>query len=104
VASTTDRIAACWYSATSMTIDLAFNDSNTHQVALYLLDWDAPFGGRSQRIDILDVNGNVLDTRSVTNFTAGQYLVWNLSGHAVARITNTGISANNGVVSAIFFR
>jgi len=35
-----DRIAANWYSSGSFTIDLAFHDSNTHQVAVYLVDWD----------------------------------------------------------------
>ncbi|HYW46134.1 MAG TPA: hypothetical protein VE959_24935 [Bryobacteraceae bacterium] len=96
--STTDRIAACWYTGTSFTIDLKFSDTNTHQVALYLMDWDN--GGRSERVDILDANNNVLDTRTVSGFTASQYLVWNLSGHVVARITNTGSTA---VLSGIFF-
>ncbi|HYW41362.1 MAG TPA: S8 family serine peptidase [Bryobacteraceae bacterium] len=96
--STTDRIAACWYTGGVISIDLNFNDTNTHQMALYLLDWD---GGRSERVDILDASNNVLDTRTVTAFTAGEYLVWNVSGHVVARITNTG---SNAVVSGIFFR
>jgi len=95
--STTDRIAACWYTSGFFTIDLNFNDANTHQVALYLLDWD---GERSERLDILDTNNNVLDTRTVSGFGAGEYLVWNVSGHVVVRITNTGSSA---VVSGIFF-
>jgi hypothetical protein len=67
---------------------------------LYLLDWEG--GGRTERVDILDANGNVLDTRPVSSFANGQYLVWNLSGHVVARITNTNASAN-GVVSGLFF-
>src|SRR5262245_16391360 len=75
-----DRIAACWYSGTSFSIDLTFNDSNVHQVALYLLDWDI---GRTERVDILDGNGNVLDTRAVSSFVNGEYVVWNLSGHVV---------------------
>ncbi len=48
-----DRIAACWYSAGSVSMDLRFNDTATHQVALYLLDWDNLFG-RTERVDILD--------------------------------------------------
>jgi len=101
--SLTDRIAACWYSGSFFTIDLAFNDSNTHQVALYLVDWDIFGGGRTQRVDMLDGNGNVLDTRPVSSFVNGQYLVWNLSGHVVVRITNTNPLAN-AVVSGLFFR
>lgn len=48
--SSTDRIAACWTSGTSFTIDLNLSGSNTHQVALYLLDWDNYYG-RTERVD-----------------------------------------------------
>jgi virginiamycin B lyase len=97
-----DRIAACWYAWGSFTIDLAFNDSNTHQFALYLLDFDIYGGGRTQRVDILDLNSNLLDTRSVSNFASGEFLVWNLSGHVRVRVTNTNPSGN-AVVSGLFF-
>jgi hypothetical protein len=97
--STTDRIAACWYSGSSFTIDLNFKDTSTHQVAFYLLDWDLL--GRTERVDILDANSNVLDTRSAVGFSAGQYLVWNLSGHVLVRITNT--NAVNAVIGGLFF-
>src|ERR1035437_951625 len=96
-----DRIAACWYSSGSFTIDLAFNDSNTHQVAVYLVDWDN-HNGRTQKVDVIDANHTLLDTRSVSSFTAGQYLVWNLSGHVILRVTNTNPSSN-AVVSGLFF-
>ena len=97
------REAACWYSGTSFTIDLNFSDSNTHQVSLYLLDWDSYQGGRTERLEILDPSGNVLDTRNAASFQNGQYFVWNVSGHVVARITNTN-PASNAVISGVFFR
>jgi YVTN family beta-propeller protein len=100
--STTDRLAACWYTTGALSIDLRFNDSNTHQVALYLLDWDN-FNGRTERVDILDSNNNVLDSRSASGFVGGHYLVWNLSGHVIVRITNTN-AASNAAVSGILFR
>jgi hypothetical protein len=100
VISTTDRIAACWFTVGSLSIDLAFNDSQTHQVGLYLLDWD--HGGRTERVDVLDANGNVLDTRSASAFGNGQYLVWTLGGHVTLKITNTALSPN-AVVSGLFF-
>ena len=60
----------------------------------------APRG--SQRVDILDASsGSVLDSRSVTSFNGGQYLVWTLSGHVTIRITMT--AASNAVLSGIFF-
>ncbi len=102
-ASTTDRMAACWYSFGSESMDLQFNDSSTHQVALYLLDWDGYAGGRSERVDILDANNTLLDSRTVSGFGNGQYLVWNMSGHVTVRITNLNASSN-AVVSGILFR
>ena len=99
--SSTDRIASCWYSSTSFSIDLNFKDSATHQVAFYLLDWDGYGGGRGERVDILDSNNNVLDSRTASTFLGGQYLVWNLSGHVTVRITNTKTS--NAVLSGLFF-
>jgi hypothetical protein len=101
-ASSTDRIAACWFTSGAFTIDLAFKDTLTHQVALYLLDFDLWGGGRTERVDILDPNGAVLSTRSVVAFSGGQYLVWNLSGHVVVRITNTN-ATSNAAISGLFF-
>ena len=35
-----DRIAACWYSTTSFTVDVNLTDGQTHDLELYFLDWD----------------------------------------------------------------
>jgi hypothetical protein len=101
-ASATDRIAACWNSGSSFSVDLNFKDTNIHQVALYLLDWDNYFS-RTERVDILDGNNTLLDSRAVSSFINGQYLVWNLSGHVIVRFTNTNPSSN-AVLSGLFFR
>jgi hypothetical protein len=98
--STTDRLAACWYSGSSFTVDLNFKDTSPHQVALYLLDWDNYYG-RTERVDILDANNTLLDSRSVSSFVNGLYLVWNLSGHVIVKITNTN---SNAVLRGLFFR
>jgi hypothetical protein len=52
-ASTTDRIASCWYAGTNFTIDLNLTDGNTHRVALYTIDWDGS-DARQERIEVLD--------------------------------------------------
>jgi hypothetical protein len=99
-AAASDRIASTWYGAPSFSIDLNLTDGNTHEVGVYNLDWDAQ--GRAQTIDILDVvSGSVLDSRSVSAFTNGVWLRWNLSGHVTIRITRT--SGVNAVVSGLFF-
>ncbi len=98
--STTDRIAATWYSSSSFIIDVNLSDSNSHQIALYMLDWDN--NSRTQTITIADAGtGTVLDTRNVSGFVNGEYLVWNISGHVTITVTRTG--GSNAVVSGIFF-
>ncbi len=99
-ASTTDRIASAWYSGTSFTIDVNLIDGNVHRVGLYCLDWDNL--GRAQTIDILDATtGNVVESRSISGFANGQYLIWNMGGHALIRVTRT--AGNNAAVSGLFF-
>jgi hypothetical protein len=94
-----NRVAATWY-ATSFTVDLNITDSNTHQLALYSVDWDST--ARRQTVDILDGNGNVLNTQNLTSsFNGGVYLVWNVSGHVKIRVTQT--AGNNAVLNGLFF-
>jgi hypothetical protein len=103
-ASSTDRIAATWYTSSSpIDIDMVFNDGLQHQVAIYCLDWDST--ARAERIDILDANGVLLGTQNVSNFHNGQYLVWQMSGHVKIRVTNVNSTPGfNGVVSGLFFQ
>jgi len=99
--SSTDRIAATWYNSSPFLIDLAFNDTAQHRVAIYCLDWDSTV--RAERVDILDANGVVLDTENVTNYHNGQYLAWLMSGHVRIRVTNAA-RGTNGVISGLFFK
>jgi hypothetical protein len=97
----TDRIASAVYSSGAYTVDLNLSDSKTHQVAFYFVDWDA--NSRAETIEILDAgNSTVLSTQTMSSFTAGKYLVWNLSGHVQIRITKTS-GGSNGVLSGLFF-
>src|SRR5262249_19157030 len=47
------RTAATWYSFSSFTVHIGFNDGQTHRVAAYLLDWDGG-GVRHERVDVVD--------------------------------------------------
>jgi hypothetical protein len=95
------RIAACDYSDnSSFSFNLNLTDGKTHQVALYVLDWD--WQNRAETIQIHDAStGNLLDTQYVSSFTSGKYLVWNLSGNLNITLTNAG--GLNEVMSGIFF-
>lgn len=97
-----DRVAACWYSSSSFSVDLNIPDGKSHQVALYFLDWDNFIGGRSQRVEILDSVGKLVDTRTLSNFSGGAYLVWTFSGKVTVRITNLN-PLSNAVLSGLFF-
>src|SRR5262249_30684174 len=45
--------------------------------------------------------GNTLDSRSISAFSSGGWVVWNLSGHVTLRLTTT--AGPNAAVSGIFF-
>jgi len=94
------NIASTLYSSTSFTVDLAFTDGAPHTVAMYFLDWDGL--NRTQTVQVLNANtGAVLDTRSLSHFSNGVYLVWTVTGHVTVKITNT--AQPNAVLSGIFF-
>ncbi|HEX6796179.1 MAG TPA: hypothetical protein VF116_00545 [Ktedonobacterales bacterium] len=96
-----DRIAACWYSFTSFTIDVNITDGQTYQLALYLLDWDQQ--NRVETVSVVDgSSGTALDTRPVSGFGNGEYLVWQVRGHVSIQVINAAGSLN-AVVSALFF-
>jgi hypothetical protein len=98
-AQATDRICAVWYGSSSFTIDLTVSGA-AQQVALYALDWDK--AQRVQRIDVLDGgNGTTLDTRTISGFSTGTYLVWNIAGHVQFKVTKVG--GPNAVIAGIFF-
>jgi uncharacterized protein (TIGR03437 family) len=96
----TDRVAARWSSNSSFTIDLNITDGQAHRVAFYNLDWDG--NNRSQRVDITDWVTNItLDTKSISSFNGGQYLVWDIRGRVKITVTRTG--AKTAVLSGLFF-
>jgi hypothetical protein len=97
-------IASTWYNNPSFSYDVNITDGNTHQIALYALDWDSPGGARSETISIVDANNpsNVLDSEIVTNCQNGVYLVWKISGHVTINVMWTG--GANAVISGLFFK
>ena len=98
--SGTARTAACWYNSATFNFDVNFTDGNTHQFALYAVDWDSDV--RGETITLVDANSNaVLDTRTITNFAGGVYLYWSISGHVKINVSRT--AGANAVISGVFF-
>lgn len=99
-ASAPDRIASAWGSWSKITLDLKFsNPASFHRLSLYFVDWDS--SARVENIEIVDaLSKRALDVRQLSGFTDGAYLVWNLSGHVVVRITRA--AGANAILSGIF--
>jgi hypothetical protein len=94
-----NRIASTYY-GNSFSFNLNLTDGLTHQVALYLLDWDTT--SRAETITITNLATNtVFDTESLSNFHNGVYAIWNLQGNLKITVTNTG--SPGASVAGIFF-
>jgi subtilisin family serine protease len=94
-----DRLATCWFHPATATFDVKITDGALHRAALYVVDFDGL--SRLERVDLVDAaTGTVLDTRNVSNFRNGQYLVWEVSGAVQIRVVHTGTI--NAVVSGVF--
>jgi hypothetical protein len=93
------RMASTWYSTGQCAFDLNINTTQPKQVALYMLDWDN--AGRVEDLTITDSTGATLLSRRISNFSGGQYLVFNAKGqiHVSAKLVN----GPNAVINAIFF-
>ena len=96
-AGNTDRMVGVWFQTTwSMNV----NVTGTHQLALYLVDFNN--AGYAETITIKDTaTGAVLDTRPASSFQAGVYEVWNVSGNVT--ITFTSTAGKWAVVNGVFF-
>ena len=94
------RIAACWYSNTSFSINVNLTDGQTHDLTFYAVDWDST--SRSEQIQITSAaTGTVLSTETVSSFNGGEYVQWAVSGNVVITFTREGVA--NAVVSGLFF-
>jgi hypothetical protein len=93
------RTAGCWYGDT-FTIRVSPADGKVRRVGLYLLDWDKQ--GRAQTVEALDASGKpAADVRTVTDFVAGKWLFWDVTGDTTFRLTKK--AGPNAVVSAVVF-
>ena len=98
-ASGSGRLAACWYANNSFTVEVNLTDGQTHDLALYFLDWDSTT--RAEQVQISDAStGAVLDTENVKSFNSGDYLDWAVSGNVLITLSRT--SGANAVLSGLF--
>lgn len=102
-ASGTGRIAVCYYTMSSMSIDINIPLGTDHKVTLYLVDLLAV--GRVEEIKVQDfVTGTVFDTRTISNFAMGVYHTWQASGHVRIILTfKSSPGPQTAVMSGLFF-
>jgi hypothetical protein len=92
-------MGAAWYN-TSFSLNIAFNDGNTHLLALYACDYNS--AGRAETIQIVDPStNNILNSQVLSNFSNGVYLLWNISGQVKINVISS--AGPNAVVSGLFF-
>jgi len=102
--SATERIESYFHTPSSMDFRLGANDGTTHRVALYFADYER--SGRSITVQALDTAaGTLLDSRQLTAYQAGVYLVYRYSGAVTFRIlnNNTAQYAPTGSLNAFFW-
>lgn len=102
--SPTERIESWFHTPTSMDFQIGANDSAAHRIALYFADYDR--AGRSITVQALDTAaGTVFDTRQLTNYASGVYLIYSYSGPVTFRVTNNNSApySPTGSVNAFFW-
>jgi D-arabinan exo alpha-(1,3)/(1,5)-arabinofuranosidase (non-reducing end) len=86
---------------TSGTITLYVNDTQPHQLALYVCDFDKI--GREETIELRNLNGHLLTPAcTVNNFEDGKWLRFRFSGSIQIRLINRS-SDSTAVLSALMF-
>ena len=82
-------------------LTLYINDAQSHQLALYVCDFDK--AGREQTIELLDLEGHLLAPAcTVSGFDQGKWLRCQFSGSVRVSLTNRK-SGSTAVLSALMF-
>jgi subtilisin family serine protease len=94
-----ERLSAYEGAATTETISLDFTDGQRHRTELYLLDADHKH--RTETVSLIDTaTGDVINEQTVTAFTKGEYLAWDLQGSVELVITSV---SGGAAYSGLFF-
>lgn len=99
-------VAACYYLGGTFALNISLPYWQTHRMAVYCMDWDRQ--GRQQTIEVLDADNTtkILDSRSTADLGDGKYLIWEVTGPVVLRVTwkdNPASTGDNAIINAVFF-
>jgi hypothetical protein len=100
--SAAGKTASTWYSDTSFTVTVFAPAAE--RVSLYLLDWDGAANGRprSEQVDVLASDGTVLDSRTVSDFSGGVWLNYQVDSAAALTFRITRLAGDNAVAAGVF--
>jgi hypothetical protein len=102
--SPTERVESWFHTVTTMDFLVSAADGQSHRIALYFCDYD--YAGRSITVQAIDATTNaVYDSRALTSYTGGIYLVYNYSGSILFRVINNNPGQYNPTasLSALFW-
>jgi hypothetical protein len=96
-------IASGWWSYSKVDLDLNLIDGQTHQIAVYVVDYDSK--NRSQSMTVTDaLTGAILDQRTLAtgSYVNGQWLAYLVKGHV--KIDAQVLHGPNPIISAVMFQ
>jgi hypothetical protein len=81
-----DRTVSSWTAYDQFEVGLEITDGKEHQVALYCMAW----GNKcDMTVEVQDADTKaVLDSQQVKDFVKGKYLIWNIKGQVIVRISS----------------
>ena len=105
----TDYYRPSWYGhESSITVTLTGIAGN-YELAIYLLDWDAPTGGDRRRLRVNVTSSGDWDSADlgdpfIENFAAGKYAVFEVDsdGTIMIEVTNLFVAERYAVIAGIF--
>lgn len=94
------RIAAAWIASTTFLLSIVLPETELYRLGLYFLDWDTP-NERVQTVEFIDPTTQaVLNVHTISNFSAGVWLVAAVRGNVAVRLT--GLVGPGPVLSGVF--
>jgi hypothetical protein len=94
------RVASAWHATNEMFFYLQYSDDDVRQLSFYFADYDR--AQRAQKLELFDMDtGNRLISETLTNFSNGIYLTYNVAGRIGMKLTR--LSGPNVVLNGLFF-
>ena len=96
-----ERTVQSWHAPEQFEIEIDITDGKEHQVALYCMSWNP---ATQLAVEVQDADTKaVLDNQAVKKFVDGKYLVWNVKGQVIVRVTCSNQDEGNAALASGLF-